>query len=244
MKKNKNALLSLSAVLFICALIGCGPSSSGGGDTPPSPAEKTVQVPQNEDITSASPPLAAPESDVPQAGESPIGDSAPPNQAADDETRKPPKGSLKKGEPAGNAQTEIKDFGENRTKNLRLVAKKLSGRIIKAGEEFSFNKSVGRRTLSRGFRKAIVFKNEEKVTEVGGGICQVSTTLYQAALEAGFEITERHEHSLEVPYAKKGDDATVYYGKQDLRFVNTSGSDVRLECKIGKDSVYTGFTAV
>ena len=153
-------------------------------------------------------------------------------------------GEHKKGDVIANHQTEIKDFEKNRMKNLGLAAKKINGRVIKAGEEFSFNRSVGPRTMSRGFRRAVIFKNDEKVKEIGGGICQISTTLYQAALEAGFEIIERHGHGLEVPYARKGDDATVYYGRLDLRFVNTSGVDVALECGIGEENVFVSITAV
>ena len=112
------------------------------------------------------------------------------------------------------------DHGKARMTNLKLAAKAIDGYVVKAGEEFSFNAVVGKRTKERGYQKAITYVNGEKVKDYGGGICQISTTLYNAALNAQLNVTERHEHGVEVPYIEKGKDATVDYENLDLKFQN------------------------
>lgn len=134
-------------------------------------------------------------------------------------------------------ETPLLNSSEARTGNIRLVAQKLNGLILPAGGDFSFNREVGPRTMKKGYRKATVYVNGEKVQEIGGGICQVSTTLYNAAVSAGFEITERHEHQKQVPYAAEGKDASVYYGKLDLKFSNNTGSDYTLFCAVQNKAV-------
>lgn len=109
-----------------------------------------------------------------------------------------------------------------RTENVRLAAKALDGVILTPGEEFSFNKTVGERTSSSGYKEALIIVNDEFVPGVGGGICQVSSTLYNAAVDARLEITERHPHSLEITYVPPGQDATVAYPYLDLKFKNNT----------------------
>ncbi len=115
-----------------------------------------------------------------------------------------------------------------RTANVRLAASLINGTILNPGEEFSYNKTVGPRTSERGFKAAAIFAQGEVVDGIGGGICQVSSTLYMAALRANMKITERRNHSFYVDYAPKGEDATVVYGSIDFRFKNTSEYPVKI----------------
>lgn len=109
---------------------------------------------------------------------------------------------------------------KNRAHNIRLVARRLRGVVVMPGEVFSFNRAVGPRTKARGFLPAPIFVKGEIATGIGGGVCQVSTTLYNAAKRAGMKIVERHLHSLPVHYVPSGYDATVVYGALDMRFKN------------------------
>lgn len=111
-----------------------------------------------------------------------------------------------------------------RTHNLRLVSERLDGAVVMPGEVFSFNGQVGPRT--KGFREAKIYVRGKIKTDLGGGTCQVSTTLYNATLLAGLSIVERNHHSLTVPYIEPGKDATVYYGSLDYRFRNTTDAPI------------------
>ena len=107
-----------------------------------------------------------------------------------------------------------------RSHNIALAASLLDQVVIPPGETFSFNKVVGERTNERGFRIAPIYQNGRVVPGTGGGVCQVSTTLYNAALLAGLEVVERHNHSMPVPYVPISRDATVVYGSADLKLRN------------------------
>ena len=99
---------------------------------------------------------------------------------------------------------------------------------IANGEEFSFNGVVGERTEERGFSSAKVIENGKFTEGVGGGVCQVSSTVYNCALLAGMTVTERHRHSLAVSYVEPSFDAMVSFSYADLRFLNESGESVYL----------------
>jgi len=119
------------------------------------------------------------------------------------------------------AQTTVyNSYERDRTHNLKLAARAVDGVILKPGAEFSYNKTVGPRAKSLGFRDAPIFVNGQIEPGTGGGICQISSTLYQAALLAGMQIRQRSHHSMAVRYAPPGLDATVSYGVLDLKFVN------------------------
>lgn len=122
---------------------------------------------------------------------------------------------------AGSYTTTIFDANPGRLENIRLTAALLNNVQIAAGAEFSFNSRTGEPTRERGFRPAIIFVDGGHEEELGGGMCQVSSTLYNAVLEAGLRVTERHAHSQPVSYVPPGRDATTYTDK-DLRFVNTT----------------------
>lgn len=132
----------------------------------------------------------------------------------------------------GSAVTYFDDSQLDRSQNIYLAADSLHCRTIQPGEVFSFNAAVGRRTPQRGYRKAMIFADGRAIPGYGGGVCQVSTTLYQAALQAGMQIEERHPHSLSVSYAVAGRDAAVVWGSKDLRWRSTAEQPVYLLCRI------------
>ena len=126
--------------------------------------------------------------------------------------------------------TTIYDKEDSRIHNIKLATSKLNGKIIEAGKEFSFNDTVGPMGKNEGYKKATGFNgNGKKVKIYGGGMCQISSTLYNAALIAKFEITERHAHSRRVYYVPKDKDATVSYGGANLKFKNNRNNNVKIE---------------
>ncbi len=128
-------------------------------------------------------------------------------------------------------ETELTDL-PNRNENIRIACRMIDGLILEPGQEFSFNEQVGPRKRERGFLEAPVIVGEKLVPGIGGGICQVSSTLYNAVMLAGLETTERHRHSLRVNYVPAGKDATVYYGLKDYKFVNNSEGAVLLKASV------------
>jgi vancomycin resistance protein YoaR len=141
-------------------------------------------------------------------------------------------------------ETPILDYTKNRINNIRLACKAVSGTILTPGEEFSFNTVVGPRTVEKGYKEAIIFRKNEKVKEVGGGICQLTSTLYGAAKAAGFIITERTTHQLLVDYVEEGEDATVYFGKIDFKFINNLDRQVRIDASCGDGKVAVTITSI
>lgn len=132
----------------------------------------------------------------------------------------------------GSFTTRFPAYKRNRTKNLSLALAKLRGAVILPGETFSFNARVGERTGQTGFVVADIFVNHEVVPGIGGGVCQVSTTLYNAARRAKLRIVERHRHSLPVTYVAVGRDATVAYGGRDLKLRNGTPNPVYVDGRI------------
>ena len=124
------------------------------------------------------------------------------------------------------AITNASSSSENRISNIRLAMSIINGTRLKPGETFSFNEVVGERTRDRGFKMATAYSSGTVTEEVGGGICQVSTTLFNAAVKADLKINERHPHSLTVSYVDLGKDAAVDWGNKDLKFTNTTGDDL------------------
>lgn len=120
----------------------------------------------------------------------------------------------------------------NRSYNIRVAANALDGLIITPGEEVSFNEVVGPRSSEAGYKSAGVIVNNELVEGLGGGVCQVSTTLYNAILLAGLEVVDRRNHSLPISYVPIGRDATVVYGVVDFKFQNNSGRCLYLKTEV------------
>jgi vancomycin resistance protein YoaR len=125
----------------------------------------------------------------------------------------------------------------NRIENIRLATKSINGKLLMPGESFSFNDIVGRRTEARGYKEAGVIINNKLDSGIGGGICQVSTTLYNAVIRANLDSTERRHHSLPSSYVGLGMDATVDYGSIDYKFTNTLPYPVFLEGYLSGKSV-------
>ncbi len=123
--------------------------------------------------------------------------------------------------------------GGNRGQNISNAASKLNGTIIVPGEVFSFNSTVGRRTVENGFKSAPEYLNGETVSGIGGGTCQVSTTLYSAVLYSDLKIVSRRNHSMSVGYAPLGQDATVADGGIDFKFENNTTTPIKIEAVTG-----------
>lgn len=124
---------------------------------------------------------------------------------------------------------------KDRNTNISLASTALDGLVIKPGEEFSFNNTTGNRTLEKGYRPAGAYLNGKLVEEPGGGVCQVSSTLYNAVVFAGLETTERHAHSFEPSYVTPGEDAMVSYdgyAGPDMKFINTSNVAIVIRAKL------------
>ena len=120
---------------------------------------------------------------------------------------------------------------KNRNQNIRLAADAVDGLVLNPGEEFSFNMATGNRTSDKGYQPAGAYRNGVLIEEPGGGVCQVSTTLYHAIIQSGFKTTERNFHSFAPSYIEKGQDAMVSfdgYAGPDLRFVNTGSTSIGL----------------
>ncbi|MGE5543332.1 MAG: VanW family protein [Bacillota bacterium] len=120
----------------------------------------------------------------------------------------------------------------NRSSNLRIAASALNGAVVPPGQEFSFNTAVGPREFSTGYKEAMVILQNEFKPGIGGGICQVSSTLYNAVLLANLPVVERHNHSVAVAYVPTGTDATVTYQAKDLRFRNDTASPICIRTNV------------
>lgn len=119
--------------------------------------------------------------------------------------------------------------GANRNTNIRQASKSCNNVVLRPGERFVWSKVVGPATASKGYKKATIFVNKQHKTDYGGGICQVSSTVYQAAKGAKLKIIERHTHSLPVTYTTRGNDATVAHGSLNLIFENNKSYSVKIK---------------
>ena len=125
----------------------------------------------------------------------------------------------------------------NRIHNVQLVAHLVDGHVIAPGAVFSFNEATGARTADKGFKEAPVIINGELQTGLGGGVCQVSTTVFNAAYEAGLPIVSRTNHALYISHYPQGRDATVNYPDVDLKFINDTGHWLLLRTWVGSSSL-------
>ena len=118
---------------------------------------------------------------------------------------------------------------KDRTTNLVLACSKLDGKVVLPGETFSYNKTLGPRSIATGYKNAKVYSNGQVVDGIGGGICQISSTLYNSVLMANLEIVERRNHQFVTSYVPAGRDATVVYGSTDFRFKNTRSYPIQIK---------------
>lgn len=126
--------------------------------------------------------------------------------------------------------TMYDESNKNRTTNIKLASEKINGSILMPGETFSYNKTVGERTIKAGYKEASIYMNGKVVDGIGGGICQVSSTLYNAVLEANLEIVSRRNHYFITSYVSASRDATVSYGTIDFKFKNTRNYPIKISC--------------
>jgi vancomycin resistance protein YoaR len=128
----------------------------------------------------------------------------------------------------GTCSTKYNASDTDRTTNLKLASEKINGTVLLPGEEFSYNTTVGERTIEAGYKEAATFSNGQVVPGLGGGICQISSTLYDAVVFANLDVTVRRNHQFVTSYLEAGKDATVVWGSQDFKFVNTRDYPVRI----------------
>lgn len=142
----------------------------------------------------------------------------------------------------GTGHSKFTGSSANRIKNIRNGANTLQGILIKPGEEFSLIKTLGKIDGSSGYVEELVIKGDKTTPEFGGGLCQIGTTVFRAALSSGLPITMRQNHSYRVSYYEPaGTDATIYDPRPDLRFINDTGNYILLQYRIEKDNLYFDF---
>ena len=137
----------------------------------------------------------------------------------------------------GSKTTYYNSSVKGRTTNIRLAAEAINGTVLQPGETFSLNGIVGRRTAAKGYQNAIIFQNGKQVEGLGGGVCQVSSTVYGAVLYADLKVTERSCHQFQVSYTPVSQDAAVYYGSQDFKFVNNTDNPIKIVASAGSGSL-------
>ena len=126
----------------------------------------------------------------------------------------------------------------NRNTNLKLACQAINGKIIRPGETFSYNETLGKRTAEKGYKAAGAYSGGKNVQTIGGGICQVSSTLYYACLKADLEIVDRTAHGFTVSYVPYGMDATVSWGTLDYKFKNNTDYPIRIEASVSGGQVH------
>lgn len=137
----------------------------------------------------------------------------------------------------GEYTTKFNPKEKNRTENLIAAATKLDQKVLKPGEMLSFNDTIGPRTAETGFKDAYIIVNNQYVQGIGGGICQVSSTLYSAAVLANLEIPERTPHAVAIAYLPLGQDATVNYPNIDFKLRNNTQSLIYIRTAVKADSL-------
>ncbi len=128
--------------------------------------------------------------------------------------------------------TRYSTSDRDRTTNLQLAASKINGTVLMPGETFSYNQVVGERTIAAGYKEAPIYVEGEVVDGLGGGICQITSTLYNAVLYANLEIVERSNHQFVPSYVTASRDATVVYGSIDFKFKNNRDYPIKIVCSV------------
>lgn len=237
-------------VLFIIFIMLSACSDISGNQSPPTPLGGSSEAPIEQPTRSDENPENANSGESENSGENsreviipsitPFGQDTEIPQIPEDNTITPPENTPPP-EPVPEILTEISthlyDSSENRVNNINIASDTISGTVLAPGDVFSFNDTVGKRTAEKGYKKATILSHGRHAKGFGGGVCQVSTTLYLAAKDCGFEILERHRHDKKVAYAPNGNDCTVNYNDLDLKFKNNSDKTVRLEIYVDGEEV-------
>lgn len=155
------------------------------------------------------------------------------NAVQEPQPTEPPANEPAKSEPVESVlaefSTTIKSKASNRLNNIQITCSKLNGTTVESGKSFSFCQTVGKATEEKGYKKADVIVDKQVTQALGGGNCQVSSTLYNAILKVSdFKVTERHPHGKKVNYVPEGKDAAVSYGSKDLKFVNNTSNTIKI----------------
>ena len=146
---------------------------------------------------------------------------------------------------SGNQEKEIASFttkiyskDSDRQNNVTKACSTLNDTTVNNGATFSFTNTIGKTSSAKGYEKANVFQDGKVIEAMGGGLCQVSTTLYNAVLKVkDLKVTERHSHSNSVPYIKSGKDAAVAYGSYDFKFINNTGKTIKIKASNTKNNI-------
>ena len=128
--------------------------------------------------------------------------------------------------------TSYDTSNKDRTTNLNIAASKIDQTIISPGEEFSYNKVVGERSIAAGYKEAKIYSGGKIIDGLGGGVCQISSTLYNAVMFANLKVTERFNHQFVTSYVPAGRDATVAYGSKDFKFINNRKYPIQININI------------
>ena len=139
----------------------------------------------------------------------------------------------------GEYETKFNLKNINRVSNIKLAINKINSVLIDSNEQFSFNNIIGKRNIEHGFKNAPIIVNGEVQLGMGGGICQVSSTIYNAALYSGLEIVQARNHSMPSSYIDKGRDATVSYGNVDLVFKNNYKTPILIKNEVKENKIIT-----
>lgn len=127
---------------------------------------------------------------------------------------------------------------KDRTTNLRIASKAINGTVLAPGETFSFNNVVGQRTAGKGYKKAHVFNGPNSMSMgIGGGVCQVASTVFNTVLLSNLKIVERHQHSQRVSYVPLGRDAAIYWPTQDLKFTNNTNYPIKIKMTVNNGTI-------
>ena len=132
-------------------------------------------------------------------------------------------------------------WNPTRTHNLELAAEAVNGYILKPGATFSFNETVGERTAEKGYGEAGVYVGGKTENQLGGGVCQVASTLFYCTIKANLEVVERAEHQFTPSYVPWGMDATVYWGYLDYKFRNNTAFPIRIDASVSDGYVHVRF---
>lgn len=137
-----------------------------------------------------------------------------------------------------NFSTMIYNKNQDRQNNITIACQTLSTKEVQPGETFSFCDTVGKATHAKGYEEADIYVDGKKEQGLGGGMCQVSTTLYNAVLQVPeLEVVERHQHSGHVPYVQAGNDAAIAYGAYDLKFKNNTSNVIKIVMENTPDNI-------
>lgn len=132
-------------------------------------------------------------------------------------------------------------YSNIRTHNLELAAAAVNGTIVRPGEIFSYNETVGERTTEKGYGAAPVYVGGRTENQTGGGVCQVASVIFYCTIQADLEVIERHEHQFRPDYVPLGMDATVYWGELDYRFRNDTSHPIRIDASVSGGYVHVAF---